>query len=194
MKYVEDLRKLMVDKKLILIYEGTITHDIMVSLTKLAGSKLDALEEEFFIKKKVVNVMVESLQNIVRHYEQENFTPPLDPDVYSPVFLMGKRADEYILASGNPILNEDGDILRDKLKNINDMEKSEIRKLYREIIQNMELSSKGGAGLGFLDMARRSGQKLQFGFEAIDENHSFFYMMTIIKVPKEAEEISNMKP
>lgn len=185
MKYIEDLRKLMVNKKLILIYEGTITHDIMVSLTKLAGSKLDALEEAFFIKKKVVNVMVECLQNIVRHYEQESFTPPLDPEIYSPVFLMGKRADEYIIASGNPINNDDANMLNDKLKNINEMEKSEIRKLYREIIQNMELSNKGGAGLGFLDMARRSGQKLRFGFEAIDENHSFFYVMTVIKVPTE---------
>lgn len=191
MKYVEDLRKLMVDKKLILIYEGTITHDIMVSLTKLANSKLDALEEVFFIKKKIINVMVECLQNIVRHYEQENFTPQLDPEIYSPVFLMGKRADEYILASGNPISNKDAEILNSKLENINEMEKGEIRKLYREIVQNMELSSKGGAGLGFLDMARRSGQKLQFGFESIDEHHSFFYVMTIIKVPK--EEIPEVK-
>ena len=73
------------------------------------------------------------------------------------------------------------------------MDKGEIRKLYREIIQNMELSSKGGAGLGFLDMARRSGQKLQFAFEPIDEQHSFFYMMTIIKVPKEEEEVPEVK-
>jgi hypothetical protein len=104
---------------------------------------------------------------------------------------MGKRADEYILASGNPISNTDAEILNNKLKNINEMEKGEIRKLYREIVQNMELSSKGGAGLGFLDMARRSGQKLQFGFESIDEHHSFFYVMTIIKVPK--EEIPEVK-
>ena len=47
------------------------------------------------------------------------------------------------------------------------------------------LTHKGGAGLGFVDMARKSGQKLHFDFEPIDEHFSFFSLKTIISRNKE---------
>ena len=50
----------------------------------------------------------------------------------------------------------------------------------KEIIKNTNLSDKGGAGLGFVDMARKSGQKLEYGFRDLDQDYAFFSLLTKI--------------
>jgi len=44
----------------------------------------------------------------------------------------------------------------------------------KDIIKDATLSAKGGAGLGFVDMARKSGEKLVFDFPEISEDYCFF--------------------
>ena len=36
------------------------------------------------------------------------------------------------------------------------------------------MSKKGGAGLGFIDIARKSGNKLEYHFEKINDDYYFF--------------------
>ena len=36
------------------------------------------------------------------------------------------------------------------------------------------MSDKGGGGLGMIDIARKSGQKLDFDFQQVDEEFSFY--------------------
>ena len=42
------------------------------------------------------------------------------------------------------------------------------------------LSEKGGAGLGFIDIARKTGNQLEFHFLPIDEGSSFFLLTSSI--------------
>jgi hypothetical protein len=42
------------------------------------------------------------------------------------------------------------------------------------------LSEKGGAGLGFIDIARKTGNKLEFHFLPIDEESSFFLLTSSV--------------
>ena len=41
-----------------------------------------------------------------------------------------------------------------------------------------KLSAKGGAGLGFIDIARKSGNKLEYFFKEINSYSSFFILTT----------------
>jgi hypothetical protein len=42
------------------------------------------------------------------------------------------------------------------------------------------LSEKGGAGLGFIDIRRKTGEKLDFHFLPITDKISFFLLTTLI--------------
>jgi hypothetical protein len=56
-----------------------------------------------------------------------------------------------------------------------------LKSLYKEIIKGGSgLTNKGGAGLGFVDMARKSGQKLEYEFEELGEGLSFFSLKTTV--------------
>ena len=176
MRYIFDLHKAMVTNSLILVYEGEFTQEITKSVLAMAERNMDSLGEESGIKRKVFNVMVECLQNIAKHGDEFQETTLKN----SAIFMIGKDRDGYIISSGNPIRADKVDLLRSKLEEINGLDKDGLKALYKEIIKNGELSERGGAGLGFVDMARKSGNKLNFGFAPIDDQYDFFMLQTRI--------------
>lgn len=176
MKYIYDLHKTMLARNLILVYEGEFTQEITKSVLAMAERNMDSMGEESSIKRKVFNVMVECLQNIVKHCEENSSGDKR----HTAIFMIGKHENEYIITSGNPIKNEVIPDLSSKLDKINSLDKEGLKALYKDIIKSTDLSEKGGAGLGFVDMARKSGQKLEYDFEAMDGGLSFFALKTTI--------------
>lgn len=179
MKFIYDLHKTMLKKNLILVYEGEFTQEITKSVLAMAERNMDSIGEESGIKRKVFNVMVECLQNICKHAEK------LDPErdgmhAANAIFMIGKKDTEYFVTSGNAILSEHVEDMATKLENINKLDKQGLKELYKQIIKNGSMSDKGGAGLGFVDMARKSGHKLIFDFEPIDDRLTFFSLKTTI--------------
>jgi hypothetical protein len=167
----------MMQRNLILIYEGEFTQEITKSVLAMAERNMDSMGEEMGIKRKVFNVMVECLQNIVKHADDIN---PNDKLRHNAIFMIGKDENEYIVTSGNPVTNDKVPLLSDKIEQINSLDKEGLKALYKEIIKGGELSDKGGAGLGFVDMARKSGHKLGYDFQKIDDNYSFFALQTVV--------------
>jgi hypothetical protein len=177
MKYIYDLHTTMLQRSLILIYEGEFTQEITKSVLAMAERNMDSVGEESGIKRKVFNVMVECLQNIVKHADDID---PAERIRNNAIFMIGKDEHEYVITSGNPIVNDKVEMLSEKLEQINNLDRDGLKSLYKEIIKNGELSQKGGAGLGFVDMARKSGQKLEFDFQPMDDTYSFFALKTVI--------------
>jgi hypothetical protein len=66
------------------------------------------------------------------------------------------------------------------LENINSLGKEELNDLYKKQIKEGRLSDKGGAGLGFIDIVRKTGKKLEYHFLPIDPNTSFFLLTSTI--------------
>jgi len=182
MKYVYDLHKTMIANNLILVYEGEFTQEITKSVLAMAERNMDAIGEIANVKRKVFNVMVECLQNIVKHAEDLNEKDE-DGLKNNAIFMLGKQINEYIVTSGNPVRNEAIPNIQGKLEKINALDKEGLKELYKEIIKNTEISEKGGAGLGFVDMARKSGEKLGFSFEPINDEFSFFALR--VTVPRD---------
>ncbi|UII32970.1 SiaB family protein kinase [Fulvivirga ulvae] len=173
MKYIFDLHQTMLEQNLILVYEGEFTQEITKSVLAMAERNMDSSGEESSIKRKVFNVMVECLQNIVKHADDVE-------NNHSAVFMIGKQDNEYIIVSGNPIKRDKVDGLKSKLDQINSLDKEGLKTLYKDIIKNTEISDKGGAGLGFVDMARKSGRKLEYEFLDMEDGDSFFCLKSSI--------------
>ncbi len=177
MKYVFELHKIMLDQNLILVYEGEFTQEITKSVLSMAERNMDSMGEESTIKRKVFNVMVECLQNIVKHAEGSESR---NEGKLNAIFMIGKKGNDYIITTGNPLQNTEVGKLKNRLDEINSLDKEGLKSLYKEIIKTTSISEKGGAGLGFVDMARKSGRKLEYGFEQMDEKNSFFSLRTIV--------------
>ena len=171
MNFIYDLHRVMMSHNVILVYQGDFTQETTKSILAMAERNIDASGEDSGIKRKVFNVMVESLQNIVKHTDE---IVDGQSRTHAAIFLVGKEPDRYTIMSGNPIRRGNIEKLKGNLERINSLDKNGLKELYKNIIQNTTLSEKGGAGLGFVDMARKSGSKLEFDFPEVSEEYSFF--------------------
>ena len=96
------------------------------------------------------------------------------------IFIVSRNDDEYCVTTGNTVEIEKIDGLKSMLDHINSLDKDQLNELYKKQIKDGVLSEKGGAGLGFIDIARKTGKKLDFFFQPIDEKVSFFIMTSTI--------------
>jgi len=158
------------------IFRGDFSAAIVSSILDLAKSTLIEASDTAKIKSKIYYIMGESLQNIARHH---GGTFSLSPEKYS-LFAIHKKNYKYYITTGNLIDNNEITKLKEKIEHINKLPHSDLREYSIETRSNNELSDKGGAGIGLIEIAKRSGNKLEYNFKAVDENFSYFYLNTEI--------------
>jgi hypothetical protein len=64
--------------------------------------------------------------------------------------------------------------LRSRIDNVNSQDTDELKALYKSTITNGEFTAKGGAGLGFIEMAKTTGSKLEYAFENLSNDYSLY--------------------
>lgn len=160
----------------VLYYRGNIDPDVINHVLDSAEEKLSVAKEQPKLRKRVYNVLVESLQNLYHHADK---VPGDFPEQASEKFaiIALKRNDRgYNIITGNFILSNDVSKLEEKLMRINRSTHEEIKELYKFILNHQRISEKGGGGLGLVDIARKTGNKLEYTFRPYDDRYSFFYL------------------
>jgi predicted O-methyltransferase YrrM len=72
-------------------------------------------------------------------------------------------------------------MVKDRIDQVNSLNAEELKALYKQARLNSRISEVGGAGLGFIDVARKTENKLEFAFFDIDsENYKYFTLKTQI--------------
>lgn len=165
----------MEEENVILSFKGIVTADLLTSLLNIMEVKMESMHEAPRIRKKVFNVLVECLQNLYHHVD-EGPTPITKEHLErkSAMVLIGKEDGHFIIRTGNYIDNDKVIELKSRLHTINSMDKEDLKSYYQDSLNNSMVSSKGTAGLGMIDIARKSGNKLDFEFLEINEETSFF--------------------
>ena len=166
------------------IYRGSFTQTLTRKILSLAESNLQRLVDKSSLQNRIYFIMVEGLQNVTRHQDEVVH----EAGDYSGIFTIQKKGSRYLITTGNLIVNSKVDSLKQKLERVNSLDREDLKKLHREILTTGELSDKGGAGLGLIEMARRSGNKLLFDFEYVDLYWSYFYLQTEIPSRNEIEQ------
>ena len=88
--------------------------------------------------------------------------------------------ESYNIITGNIIKNEKIPELEKSLELVNSLDKEGLSSLYKQQMKDGRISDKGGAGLGFIDIAKKSGNKLSYQFKKLNEEVSFFILTSTI--------------
>lgn len=171
---------------LVYVYRGVFSQLITDSIIALTENNLTSVGESQKLKKRVFSIMVECLQNITRHQYIDG-REDLTAD-QSGMFIICNRDKSYQMTSGNVVNNDAIPHLKCLLDKVNSLDKDSLKEYYKKVLEDGSISSKGGAGLGLIEMARKSGNKLFYTFEQIDELISYFYMNTSIS--QQLDEVS----
>jgi hypothetical protein len=130
------------------------------------------------IKKKVSFLMAECFQNVIRYGEELTSDDFLQDG--SGYFMTRNYNNKFYIASGNLVEQNKILLLKEKIENINKLSREELKQLYMRVLGTDEFTAKGGAGLGLIEMARKSGRKLEAEFEMINDLMAYFYLQMII--------------
>ena len=161
---------------IMLSFKGDFTSDLLSSILNIIENKMEHLEKDPRVRKRVFSILLECLQNLYQHNETigSKTDTIMRPEDKTGIVMIAKNVTGYSVFTGNLMMNEGVDLLKDKLEDINAMGKEELKELYKHVLNNGQMSAKGGGSLGMIDIARRSGKKLDYGFIPFDDNHSFF--------------------
>ena len=160
------------------VYRGYFNHNITKKILVLADKSIAKVtgETQATLQKRIYYIMVEGLQNITHH--QDEIANDRNFEKYPGIFAIQKSGEKYYITTGNIIANDKVDDLKSRLDVINSLGKEELKKYHREILTGGTISDKGGAGLGLIEMSRKSGSKLHYKFEWLDDEYTYFYLQT----------------
>jgi hypothetical protein len=169
MELTRIIRDKMMNERLMFVYRGVVTNENSVPLLMLLENEMKNSDYGYVGRKRLFMFVLESLQNVSRHSNQ-NVHANMSIVVYS------KSDSGYTVTTGNVIPNDKINGLKAKLDEVNNLETDEIRSVYRQMLSNAEFSSKGGAGLGLIEMAKKTGNRLDYDFVAVDDECSYFIL------------------
>ncbi len=177
---VYDLLYKMSAENIVLAYQGDIDAGLLESVYSMMNRHLEEKKISSDRKKKFFYILIESLQNVF-HHQVVKFENLNGEKIVAAGFII-KSDDEgtYNIITGNYLPNSKVDGLKKQLEEVNSLGPEELREYYRQSLSGNEFSEKGGAGLGIIEMARRSGNKLMYEFTKINNDYSFFSLTITI--------------
>ncbi len=159
-------------------YVGPVSQGILQEIGESVKSSIETGVDSS-IGEKVFSVFVEQVQNIMK-YSSEIEKVENDTEIRSGISIIGEMKGKVYCATGNKVTNEIVTNISEKLDKLKTMDKSELKTLYKEKMRKGPDPGSKGAGLGFIEMARRSSEPLEYHISKLDENHSFFALKIIL--------------
>ncbi len=156
-------------ERLMFVFRGEITEKNSLLLLTLLENEMKDDSFDIAGRKRLFMYVLESLQNILKHGDHKGHN-------VMPLVSYSKTDDGYTITTGNVITDAQSVKLREKLEKVNSLDVPDIKALYRQILETSGFSDKGGAGLGLLEMALKTGNRLDFDFIPIGEGLSYFVL------------------
>ncbi len=161
-------------RKSILSYRGPLsfsTIDWLLSEFKVAAEDHDLTFKTY---KRMISLMIEALENVTKYTEKVECNGDLKASDFCPNCQITCNDSSIELMTQNPVKTSDVTLLRTRIDEVNNHSRDELKELYKSTITNGEFTSSGGAGLGFIEMAKTTGNKLEYHFENLSKGYSLY--------------------
>ncbi|MFP4488197.1 MAG: SiaB family protein kinase [Bacteroidales bacterium] len=171
---VENHFKNLLTGNVIFSYKGDISADVINVILDSVEKKTEEANDPSKVKKKLYNVLVESLQNLYHHVDAVPGDFEDQDSKRFGIIVITRNTSGYNITAGNFVTKDKIGKLKEKLEKINNSSAEEIKELYKFILHHQKISDKGGGGLGLVDIARKTGNQLEYKFYDYDKDYSFF--------------------
>ncbi len=177
------LKEQLEQRDLFFCFKGPISQGLMAEMGGLLQQKMRFENVKKMAIMRVFGVVVENAQNILR-YSAERIAQSLfsgqDGELSIGIIAVGQENDYFFVLSGNVVANSQVPALRERLDRVQTMTPEELKALYLEQRRKEPVPGAKGAGLGLIDMARKSSKPLAYEFEPMDAERSFFSLKIMI--------------
>jgi anti-sigma regulatory factor (Ser/Thr protein kinase) len=163
------------ERQLVISHLGELNQEKISELSTRVEEQLMAMAISKGALRKMFNIVIEALQNILLHGEKDK------EGFQHSYIIVGEDNGTLTLCTANLVSNNRVSSMRKRLEGIKALDEQALKGKYMEVLSNGELSDKGGAGLGFLTIALKSGNNIEFHFRNVNDSVSLFSLQS--KVP-----------
>lgn len=152
-----------------IVYIGKFTQRITSMFSAMLEEELGKNSEQKKTRKRIYHAMVETMQNIQRHAEEYS------DDVFSNgLFMIGKKENIYYIITTNKISITSKEKVVKAIDKVNSSTKEELNAMYKKQLKDGKIGEHGGAGLGLIDIARKTESKIEYLFLPINFSEEYF--------------------
>jgi hypothetical protein len=162
-------------------YCGYVTEQVLTGVGDALKQKLVIDDMDTKTARSVFAVFVEQMQNMIRYSAETDGLRPGAGDEGAPtpelrfgIITIGRQAEYFVVKAGNLVENADVEPLRSKLERIRKADRDELKAMYKENLKSEPQYGSKGAGVGFIEIARRASRPIEFDFADFDDRFSFF--------------------
>ncbi len=173
LRFTKAFDKRIKESDVVMVYKGDFGKDSIMPIIHIIEEKMKAENEvgpkAFFV------ILVELLQNVSRHN--------INNEMKDGIFMITDAGDGYYWTSvGNVVDSEAMNLLKERIDGLNSMDTMELKKAYKQTLREGSFSEKGGAGLGLIEIARKSSDKLIYSFDENGDGKYFFTFNVKFKI------------
>lgn len=164
---------------ILLCFNGPISRSLIEEIGNALKNYLHADQAQPNAAMDVFGVYIEMTQNI-RHYAIAHHYDEFD----SSATVVVARDDDrhYMVQAGNLVDKADGEALLVTVNALASMDKIALKAAYKtQLRQPRSETARSGAGLGLIDIARKSVLPLSATLTAVDAGRSFFSVRAVIQ-------------
>ncbi len=158
---------------------GDFTSDYIDNTIPIVESRLEESTEFDNVRKKIFHIFIECIQNLYRHVEAMEPVGKLFGTNKIGAIILTKDGSFYRITTGNFIYKKKTKVLKEKIDHLNSLTEGELKKLYCEALNKQTFSDKGGAGIGMIDMARKTGNKFIYKFYEVEDPELMFFSFDV---------------
>jgi len=163
-------------------FSGPTSQGIVEGIGETLRQSMELGEASSTTIYKVFSTFVEQVQNVI-YYSAEKIPPheTNGEELRFGILVIGVKQEKFYVRCGNYIVNKQAEKLAGRLRELQPMDKNQLKELYRNRRRKTDGPNEiEGAGLGLIEMARKASEPLQFEIVPIDEKKSFFSLTTFI--------------
>lgn len=159
-----------------LSYVGIVSQNLISSMTEILEKEIEETNIDLTMSTNIFTTFIELSQNIMNYgKDKKNEFEP------KGIVLVGCEDDKYYVLSRNLIDKKDKEVIQSRLDKISKQTNEEIRKEYKLLRKNGAQKHKKGAGIGFLEVAKRC-ESIEYLFHEASENKYHFTFKANIRV------------
>lgn len=176
-QYQKLLKEYQKDEAILVSHYGQLSQTVISNLEENVEAKVVSLQIPKGPLKKIFFISVETLQNILIHGEKNN------QGEQHNFFILVNNGTTINVLSANLVANSAIPALENQINTINSFDDEKgLKAYYLEHLENNTLSEKGGAGLGFITIGMKSGNKLKVDFQKINDQFSLFTLVSSVSL------------
>ncbi|MGD9992361.1 MAG: SiaB family protein kinase [Salinivirgaceae bacterium] len=157
-------------------FKGDLTFPVIEEILNQIKDILQEMEIEQVVQKRLYAILVESLENALKHK-----TPAHKDAAHKAVELSLQQLPESLMLKiGNYMPVQKTPVLIERIKELNSLDLAGLNHLYRTSIANARISEKGGAGLGMIEIARSARNTI--GYHIVETKNKTSFIVLEIEI------------